>query len=931
MFEIPLLIVALLILAKFGSDLRRGLADIVTRLERIDSRLEIQGRDLAALAQLPLGVPAPAPAPAAPPLPALAPAPAPAPGQEVDRTAPVPAAPAVLAQSRSEQMAAPDSSAGAPPEPRVEPDVPPPEPPPIVDEPPGPPHRGNLAELEQRFGTQWVVWVGGLALALGGIFLIRYSIEQGYFGPGLRVAMGALLAFLLVGTGEWLRRIELRSGQATNAVAHIPGILTAAGTTVAYATVYGAYALYGFLSPALAFLLLGVVALATLAAALVHGPMLAGLGLVGAYVTPLLVTTAQPNYWALYVYLAVVTAAAFALARVRLWRWLAITAAVFGMAWMLPGIGDKAGAIIAAHVFFAATGFALSATFIVAGLLYGPPAEEGHIDPVSSAIPAGFLLTAFLSVIATLHAPLAIAVFLVLVVGGVVIALRSEAATGIVPVAATLAVLAMLHWAVDLRLVAITGRGWSFDYVPSLHIESVGLHLLVGAVFATTFGGGAFLAQGRSRIAAIPVMWAVAGALAPIAILIALYWRLYEFERALPLAVVALIVAALYGWAAERMAARDTEPGGATAVAIFASAGIAALALTLTFALEKGWLTVALALMTPGIALVSHRRPWPMLRWTIAVMVAIVLARILWNPRIIGADLAGTTPILNWILYAYGVPALAFWTAGHLLRRRGDDLPARMTDSAAITFTVLLFFFEIRHVVYNGDVFHPGSGLAEAALQVSLWLATAIGLERARLRTGSVVHDWGARILTTFAFAGIVFGLGIGRNPMLTAEPVGGMFFNLVLLGYGLPAALMAALARIVRSTRPRPIYVTAAVTAIVLALAYLSLEVRTLFHGPVLAFGPTSDAEQYAYSAAWLAFGVALLVAGIALASQPARLASAAVITLTAAKVFLYDLAGVEGVFRAFSFIGLGLVLIGIGWLYQRLLFPRQRITEAA
>ena len=61
--------------------------------------------------------------------------------------------------------------------------------------------------------------------------------------------------------------------------ADIPSILTAAGTTVAFVTVYGAYALYGFLDPTAAFLLLGAVALATLAAALVHGPWLAALGL----------------------------------------------------------------------------------------------------------------------------------------------------------------------------------------------------------------------------------------------------------------------------------------------------------------------------------------------------------------------------------------------------------------------------------------------------------------------------------------------------------------------------------------------------------------------------------------------------------------------------------------------------------------------------
>ena len=61
----------------------------------------------------------------------------------------------------------------------------------------------------------------------------------------------------------------------------------------------------------------------------------------------------------------------------------------------------------------------------------------------------------------------------------------------------------------------------------------------------------------------------------------------------------------------------------------------------------------------------------------------------------------------------------------------------------------------------------------------------------------------------------------------------------------------------------------------------------------------------------------------GIFVRSQPARLASAAVIILTVAKVFLYDMAGLTGLLRALSFIGLGLVLVGIGYLYQRLLFP--------
>jgi uncharacterized membrane protein len=102
----------------------------------------------------------------------------------------------------------------------------------------------------------------------------------------------------------------------------------------------------------------------------------------------------------------------------------------------------------------------------------------------------------------------------------------------------------------------------------------------------------------------------------------------------------------------------------------------------------------------------------------------------------------------------------------------------------------------------------------------------------------------------------------------------------------------------------------------------YLLLEVRRLYQGPVLT-GAAGDAEQYTYSAVLLVYGVVLLLAGILLRSQPARLASAAVIILTVGKVFLFDLAGLTGIYRALSFIGLGLVLVGIGYLYQRLLFP--------
>jgi uncharacterized membrane protein len=248
-----------------------------------------------------------------------------------------------------------------------------------------------------------------------------------------------------------------------------------------------------------------------------------------------------------------------------------------------------------------------------------------------------------------------------------------------------------------------------------------------------------------------------------------------------------------------------------------------------------------------------------------------------------------------------------------------------VVDTAAILFTVLLVFLEIRHIINGGDVYWPSTGLAESALQASASLALAIGLERLRLRTHSVVHNIAAPAVAAIALIWIVLGLALADNPVLTGRNVGGPFINLILLGYALPALFAAILALTVRESRPRFYSIIAAITAVALALFYLTLEVRRLFHGPVLTTGPVTAAEQYAYSSVWLAYGVALLAAGIWLRSQPARIASAAIVVLTVFKVFLVDMSNLTGIYQALSFIGLGIVLLGIGWFYQHLLFPRQ------
>src|SRR5579862_2742100 len=148
--------------------------------------------------------------------------------------------------ARAEPAPAPAPIVAAPIEPTPSPAPPRPQPTSVPLSSPSPVQSSTLQKIgfEEEFGTRWVVWVGGVALALGGIFLVRYSIEQGLLGPGVRVLLGALLGVVLVASGEWLRRQERQSGLAGLPAAHIPSILTAAGTTVAYATVYAAFALY---------------------------------------------------------------------------------------------------------------------------------------------------------------------------------------------------------------------------------------------------------------------------------------------------------------------------------------------------------------------------------------------------------------------------------------------------------------------------------------------------------------------------------------------------------------------------------------------------------------------------------------------------------------------------------------------------------------
>jgi uncharacterized membrane protein len=131
----------------------------------------------------------------------------------------------------------------------------------------------------------------------------------------------------------------------------------------------------------------------------------------------------------------------------------------------------------------------------------------------------------------------------------------------------------------------------------------------------------------------------------------------------------------------------------------------------------------------------------------------------------------------------------------------------------------------------------------------------------------------------------------------------------------------MAVLARRLIDVDGEPFAgIAAAATASILAFAYVSFEVHHFFDPAFQRGGFDAEGvELYAYSFVWLLFGVALLAMGFVRGSAPGRHAGLALVVIVILKVFLVDMAGLHGLLRVLSFLGLGAALLGLGYGYRR------------
>ncbi|MGI8891533.1 MAG: DUF2339 domain-containing protein, partial [Chthoniobacterales bacterium] len=181
---------------------------------------------------------------------------------------------------------------------------------------------------EAFMGVKLFAWLGGLALFLGVVFLVKYSFENNLISPLGRVAIGAGIGGTLVGLGWWLARG--RYGITAQS-------LCATGIVILYADLFAAHSFHGLISLATAFFAMSAVTLFLfLLAVNLSAQVIVILGLLGGFLTPLLLRSGLDNAPALFLYLALLDLGVAAVALRKRWLYL-VTLAAVGTALMQLG------------------------------------------------------------------------------------------------------------------------------------------------------------------------------------------------------------------------------------------------------------------------------------------------------------------------------------------------------------------------------------------------------------------------------------------------------------------------------------------------------------------------------------------------------------------------------------------------------------------
>ncbi|MDE3136907.1 MAG: DUF2339 domain-containing protein [Acidobacteriota bacterium] len=200
------------------------------------------------------------------------------------------------------------------------------------------------------------------------------------------------------------------------------------------------------------------------------------------------------------------------------------------------------------------------------------------------------------------------------------------------------------------------------------------------------------------------------------------------------------------------------------------------------------------------------------------------------------------------------------------------------------------------------------------------WLTMAWAIE------GAVIVWLGARIVSWRLRAPGLLLLGVAAIRLLFLEiPAPHFLWNLRFFTFAVAVACFAISAKaLVESTRDTPAHERNLAALLLVAvsgysLLELSLEFWDLF-GRIQVPGMEHwPAQQMALSVLWTIFAAALVIAGMARKSALLRWQALALFALVVGKVFLYDLSSLQRFYRILSFLVLGVLLLGVSFLYQR------------
>ena len=189
-------------------------------------------------------------------------------------------------------------------------------------------------DWEQVLGRNWFAIIGGIAVVLGIGFFLKLAFDNNWNKRHRAHRAGRCRRDRLLGVGEYAQRRVPRWAQA----------VTASGTAILYLTIYAAFGLYQMVSPTAAFLLLAVVVtVAVLLALRYESLVIALLGLVGAFISPVLLGPDLPDERMALVYILIVDVGILAKSTFRNWRWLTLVglAGSYGIFayWMLEVTG----------------------------------------------------------------------------------------------------------------------------------------------------------------------------------------------------------------------------------------------------------------------------------------------------------------------------------------------------------------------------------------------------------------------------------------------------------------------------------------------------------------------------------------------------------------------------------------------------------------